>query len=106
LWISMHFLSPLVAVIILGQSRRLHYRDAFVIHASRLPSKYLPGGIWHTVARVADFRGIGYSPSLLAEFVLFENAVAAAIALFLGGLLSALFGVLQFRIPAGIVAVG
>jgi glycosyltransferase 2 family protein len=83
-WIGLHFLSPVLSIILLSEARPLTYKQAFVIHASRLPARYLPGGIWHTVGRLIDLRDLGYSGSVLARFVLVENAVAAAFTLGVG----------------------
>lgn len=85
-WVIAHFLSPVFTVLVMKDfSNHLTYKEAFLIHATRLPAKYLPGGIWHTVARAADYKsrdipvvGIGY-------YLLLEHLVAASVTLFVGG---------------------
>jgi glycosyltransferase 2 family protein len=90
IWASLHFLSPLVAIVVLRRVRHLSYRRAFQIHALRLPAKYLPGGIWHMVGRFADFREVGYPASVLAQFFLIENLTAATVTLGIGSALISL----------------
>ena len=105
-WMALHFLSPLFLKIVLGRSRPLGYRDALGVHALRLPSRYLPGGIWHTVARVADLSAMGYPPRALTEFVLLENLVAAGFALGVGGTLLLIVGGEKWRLLIGLVSLG
>ena len=105
-WMALHFLSPLFLKIVLGRSRPLSYRDALGVHALRLPSRYLPGGIWHTVARVADLSAMGYPPRALTEFVLLENLVAAGFALGVGGTLLLIVGGEKWRLLIGLVSLG
>ena len=105
-WMVLHFLSPLFLKIVLGRSRPLGYRDALGVHALRLPSRYLPGGIWHTVARVADLSALGYPPRALTEFVLLENLVAAGFALGVGGTLLLIVGGEKWRLLIGLVSLG
>ncbi len=90
LWVSLHFISPVFTVLVFrGCQLDLHYRDAFVIHAGRLPAKYLPGGIWHSVARAADYHNQGYTGRQIASYLLVENIVAASITLSAGGIIVA-----------------
>lgn len=90
LWALIHSLSPLFTVLMLrGCGRSLGYREAFAIHAGRLPAKYLPGGIWHTVARVSDYRRGGLDSRLIVSYLLIENLCGAAGTLSLGGLVVA-----------------
>jgi len=56
-----------------------------------LPARYIPGGIWHTVGRVLDFRQAGIGKADLAAFVLLENALAMALAFVMGGSLLAYY---------------
>ena len=105
-WMGLHFLSPLFLKIVLGRSRPLSYRDALSVHALRLPSRYLPGGIWHTVARVADLSAMGHSPRALTEFVLLENLVAAGFALGVGGAVLVAVGGEKWRLLIGLIAFG
>ncbi len=85
-WGALHILSPLFAVIVLNAcGADISWRQAFATHAARLPARYLPGGIWHTVGRVMDYRAQGVDARQLSTFVLLENALAAAITLAIGG---------------------
>lgn len=106
-WTLLHFISPLFTIIVFrGCSLSLNYSKAFWIHSKRLPAKYLPGGIWHTVARAADYHQHGIEPRFVGSYLLIENLVIAAITLALGGSLvvnllnesiwSALVGILIF----------
>ena len=86
LWMLLHFISPLFTIIVFsGCSLSLNYSKAFCIHSKRLPAKYLPGGIWHTVARAADYHQHGFEPRYVGSYLLIENLVVAAITLALGG---------------------
>ena len=86
LWLVSHFIVPLVAVRLFRRSGvNLPYRRAFLIHANRLPARYLPGGIWHTVARVADFHRLGVDKRGLATFVMLESLTALGVAFIIGG---------------------
>ncbi len=86
LWMVLHTLSPLLAIIVLNAcGSRVSWRQAFTTHAARLPARYLPGGIWHTVGRVIDYREQGVSARHLSAFVILENGLAAAITLAVGG---------------------
>lgn len=86
LWMSLHYSGPLFTFIIF-KSRHfsLNYKKIVLIHALRLPAKYLPGGIWHSVARAADYRNLGLSTRYIGSYLLLENMVAAFVTLALGG---------------------
>ncbi|MCW8918026.1 MAG: hypothetical protein OQL08_04345 [Gammaproteobacteria bacterium] len=85
-WVLAHFIIPAFTVRAMsGFSTSLSYREAFHIHASRLPAKYLPGGIWHTVARAADYKSKNISTTGIGYYLLLEHLVAAAVTLFVGG---------------------
>jgi hypothetical protein len=62
------------------------YRTLLDIHLRRLPARYLPGGIWHTVSRVADLHALGIGRAQLGALVMLENLAPLAVALVLGGL--------------------
>lgn len=86
LWSLLHTLSPLFAVLVFNAcGAKVSWRQAFATHAARLPARYLPGGIWHTVGRVMDYRAQGVEARLLSAFVLLENGLAAAFTLAAGG---------------------
>ena len=86
LWGVMHALSPLVATMIFREcGSTVSWRQALTIHAARLPARYLPGGIWHTVGRVMDYREQGIAARHISVFVALENGLAAAVTLTIGG---------------------
>ncbi|HNP63301.1 MAG TPA: hypothetical protein PKH39_05155 [Woeseiaceae bacterium] len=85
-WGMLHALSPLIAVVLLNAcGANVSWRQAFATHAARLPARYLPGGIWHTVGRGMDYRAQGVDARQLSAFVFLENALAASITLAVGG---------------------
>jgi hypothetical protein len=86
LWILLHFISPLfTSIVFKSYAISLAYKDIFFIHTNRLPTKYLPGGIWHTVARANDYYKKGISIHHLSSYLLFENVIVSAVTLTLGG---------------------
>ncbi len=93
LWALLHLLTPALNRIVFRElGSNIGYVTLLRIHANRLPARYLPGGIWHTVARVADLSRLGASRAQLSILVLLENTVAIALASLLGGLFLALAG--------------
>jgi hypothetical protein len=90
LWMMVHFIGPVFTALIFRSCQQiLSYRQAFLIHANRLPAKYLPGGIWHSVARAADYHGQGINGRPIAIYLLIENFMAAATTLAMGGFIVA-----------------
>jgi hypothetical protein len=86
LWLALHLLSPTFTWVLLrGFGTPLRYAEVLSIHVNRLPARYLPGGIWHTVSRVADLHHRGVSRTQLAAMVALENALPVSVALVLGG---------------------
>lgn len=86
LWATLHLLTPALSrIMLLECGAEVGYRTLLEIHVGRLPARYLPGGIWHTVSRVIDLRARGVSRSQLSIMVLLENSVPLAVALALGG---------------------
>lgn len=85
-WAALHALSPLLAVLVFAAcGSKVSWRQAFATHSARLPARYLPGGIWHTVGRVMDYREQGVAARHLSVFVILENGLAATITLAIGG---------------------
>jgi hypothetical protein len=81
-----HLVAPAATVTLFSMLDVLvPYRLALKIHIERLPARYLPGGIWHTVGRMMDFYAVGIKPVQLTFFVVLENIVAAGVAAVLGG---------------------
>lgn len=85
-WAVLHAVSPVFAVVVFKAcGSNVSWRQAFETHAARLPARYLPGGIWHTVGRVMDYREQGVADRHLSVFVILENGLAAAVTLAVGG---------------------
>ena len=86
LWALLHFLTPFLAVAVLnGSGSAVSWTQAFATHASRLPARYVPGGVWHTVGRIMDYHEQGLKPRHLTAFVVLENGLGAAFTLSVGG---------------------
>ena len=87
-WMVGHLISPWFACVALTTSgAKIRYYEALDLHLRYLPARYLPGGIWHTVARVGGLRSLGIHPSHLSCFVVLENVLAAGVTLLVGGIL-------------------
>jgi hypothetical protein len=85
-WAGLHLLSPLLATMLLRDlGADVTYRMALDIHVRRLPTRYVPGGIWHTVSRVIDLNGHGVDRPRLATLLIVENTFPFALAAVLGG---------------------
>jgi uncharacterized membrane protein YhdT len=92
-----HFLAAASTKRLLGAAGfPLRYRDVLSIHLRRLPAKYVPGGIWHTVGRGADIVALGMTRGAVAEVLLVEQALAFWWSGFLGLLLGC-FAFSEFR---------
>lgn len=86
-WMAAHLISPLFARIILrGFGQDISYRATLGMHLQYLPARYIPGGVWHTVARVGRLSHLGVSYRQLSGFVVLENLVALFVALVAGGI--------------------
>ena len=89
-WLALHLIAPLFTTLVFRSAKKtLSYRSAFLIHAGRLPAKYLPGGIWNAVARAGDYHEHGFTGRHVAAYLLIENLVAAAVTLTVGGIVVA-----------------
>lgn len=85
-WCLFNVATPLLALIVLGAcGSKVSWWQAFSTHAARLPARYVPGGVWHTVGRVMDYRQAGVARRHLTAFVVLENGLAAAVAMAVGG---------------------
>lgn len=90
LWIAMHFLSALFASVVMSRAENApSYSTALRIHVRNIPARYLPGGIWGTVGRAADYAAIGVGRDVLATFIALENVLGVTIATSLGAYLLA-----------------
>lgn len=105
LWLSLHLVTPLFTWIVLqGLGAGVPYRTLLRIHVARLPARYLPGGIWHTVSRAMDLHRLGVTRRHLTVMVVLEHAVPAGAALMLGGMALSLTGAATWLAPAAVVA--
>lgn len=107
LWGITQWIGPLIS---LAMARildvRLGYRELALISVLRLPAKYLPGGIWQSVARFAAYKRLAIRNSdsmtiLIAEHVF---ALGTSIALGTSLLLSAIDSINVLRIAAALLA--
>ena len=85
------------------------YRDVLAIYLNRIPAKYLPGGIWQTLARAYDLNGLGMEKSRIAILVFYENfwtvLLAAGISslLLISGDRTGIYADLAFLMLGGII---
>ncbi len=102
LWSGIQLLSALFAKLALGGAGvAVPYAAALAIHGRRMPARYIPGGVWHTVGRVLDYRALGAGPRQLGLFVFLENVLMPAAAFLMGGAL-----VWRFHPSAGWASAG
>ena len=87
-WILATLLIPAIALTILKDRKNsITFRTLLAIHLNRIPSKFLPGGVWQTFARVYDMNGLGITKTGISLVVLYENTyfiILAAIVSTLG----------------------
>ena len=101
-WCVLHTIMPVLAVVVFGAAgTRVSWWQAFSTHVARLPARYVPGGIWHTVGRVMDYHEQGVKPRHLTAFVVLENGLAAAVTLAVG---AALVGTMRDGTTMGDIA--
>ena len=92
MWSLMHFLAPLLsAVTFRARGYHVSYRTAADVHIANLPARYIPGGVWHTVGRIAGFKRLGIGKLDIAIFVFLENVLAVGLAFVLGGSIVAFY---------------
>ncbi len=86
-WMTSHFVISMATVLILKTvGATIPYQTVFKVHVERLPARYIPGGIWHSVGRILDFYSYGIKPVQLTAFFLLENIIAVCMAFILGGI--------------------
>lgn len=89
-WSLMHLISPLLSMVIFrARSYSISYQTAADIHIANLPARYVPGGIWHTVGRIAGFKRHGIAQRDIGIYVFLENILAISVAFGVGGFLVA-----------------
>ena len=88
-----HVVLPLTSRMILRLfGTTVDYRAVLKIHLRRLPARYLPGGVWHTVGRAVDLHDHGVPKTTIGWMVALEQGLSVGIALVLGGGLLLFFG--------------
>ena len=88
LWASLHLLAPISPQLILRSlGYSLPYKKLLKIYITRLPARYLPGGVWHTVGRLADYRSCGITKRHLSFLAFFETVFPIPVTFFIGGTL-------------------
>jgi len=89
-WMLMHASAPLFSMLVFrARNVALSYKAAARIHIANLPARYVPGGIWHTVGRIAGFRDMDIGQRDISIFVFLENVLAICVAFVIGGSLLA-----------------
>lgn len=108
LWAGATLLAPLVTICIFRIcGSAMSYGAALRIHCGRLPAKYLPGGIWHSVGRGGDYYALGHAPAKVGLYFLVENVLLVATTIGLGAALSyGLIPVEGLRAQVSYLAVG
>ncbi len=85
-WVGLHFvIVQRIKLQLLILHTQLPYAKIFYIHINRLPARYIPGGIWHSVSKIVDFHQLGIEKSKLGALFLLENIQAVWMAFLLGG---------------------
>lgn len=85
-WMVAYLFSPwFMSIILHACGSEVPYRENLDLHLSYLPARYLPGGVWHTVARVSGLHRLGVHPSHLTSLVVIENLVAVSVSFITGG---------------------
>jgi hypothetical protein len=93
LWASLNLLGPIFTLIVLRASGvKISYGTTLSIQLSRLPARYLPGGVWQTVSRMMDLHRLGVDRQRLSALVMMENLLPLAVALTTGGIFILLIG--------------
>ena len=88
LWASLHLLAPLSPQLILRSlGYSLPYKELLKIYISRLPARYIPGGVWHTVGRLADYHSSGVTKRHLSFLAFFDTLFPIPVTLCIGGTL-------------------
>lgn len=86
LWSLSHILSPLLVFFILKAcGSNVPYLKLLGLHVCNIPARYIPGGIWHTVARVGGLNQMGVPARTVSTFIFIENLVAPGVTLSIGG---------------------
>jgi hypothetical protein len=83
-WIGSNVFAPSVTVSMFRTcGMQIAYTTALRVHLRRLPAKYLPGGIWHSVGRANDYVEMGYPALGLGSLFILENCLLALVTVFI-----------------------
>ena len=83
-----HFLAAMATkALFAAKGYPMFFATFLRIHLQRLPAKYLPGGIWHTVGRGADLVQLGITTRTVTQVLLLEQILAIWWAGFIGFIL-------------------
>ena len=81
-----HLLFPLHVTLLLGGiCPQISYKEAFLSYGRRLPARYLPGGVWHNVARAFDLTTLGVPKGHTIVAMLSQIVFVNGLSLALGG---------------------
>lgn len=108
-WILLHIVSvQQIQLQFQCLSLTLSYRQLFYIHVNRLPTRYVPGGIWHSVNKLIDFHDLGIKKTQLGGIFLLENMQSILMSFLIGGSLVFYFRGISdiWGQIAGLVALG
>lgn len=88
LWAVLQLLAPLTPWLILRTAGYpLSYKESLKIYITRLPARYVPGGVWHTVGRLVDYHAYGVSKKHLSFLTFFETFFPVPVTFLMGGTL-------------------
>jgi len=80
-WVLATLLMPAIAFTILrDRENDIAYSTLLAIHLNRIPSKFLPGGVWQTFARAYDMSSMGVTKTDISLVVLYENSYSIILA--------------------------
>jgi len=85
LWLLTNLLAALTATRMFKSiGLRMGFLACLRIHCRRLPAKYLPGGIWHSVGRASDYLVRGHDSRSIGVYFVIENVILVGVTLTLG----------------------
>lgn len=89
-WTTLHFVVPLFDRAILHElNAGVPYSTLRRIYFTRLPTKYLPGGIWHNVTRLIDLNRAEVPRHQLTTLAVLQISIPASVAFIVGGIVVA-----------------
>lgn len=91
-WLPAYLLSSLFVKIVLNACGiTVPYRQMLDLHLRYLPARYIPGGIWYTVARISKLQQFGITSRHLSSLIILENLIGLGVSLTGGGILVGLY---------------